>query len=109
MFFEREAGKDKAKKLPRLVEEYIRDRFILLPQYLDMLRCFEYNGTVSGKGVRCINIFSLNGTCENSLSIRSNIDLEQHPEMLLFKGYIDNHGNVYMADRRAPLKQLKVR
>ena len=109
MFFKRKTCKDEVKKLPRVVGEYMRDRFILLPQYLDMLRCFEYDGTVNGKRIRCISIFSLNGAHENSLSIRSNVDLEQHPEMLLFKGYTDNHGNIYIADRRAPLKQLKVR
>jgi len=81
--------------------------FTLLPEYLDLLRCFEYDGLVNEKRVRCIRIFSLNRAGEHHLSITTNQDLGQHPETLLFEGYIDSQGSVYVADRRSPIMRGK--
>ena len=97
--------KNGAKRLPRPVREYMKRRFSLLPEYLGLLRCFEYDGRVKEKRVRCIRIFSPNRAQEHHLSITTNQDLGQHPEMLLFEGYIDSQGSVYVADRRTPLRQ----
>jgi len=83
-------------------------RFDLLPEYLCMLRCFEYDGVINGKEVRYLHIFSTYRAKDQHLSISNITDLEQHPEMLLFKGHIDKQGNVYMADRSPPLKHKKV-
>jgi len=109
MFFKRNNYNSKAKKLPRPVHEYMRHRFIFLSEYLDTLRCFEYNEVVNGKKVRCVRIFSPYRAEEQHLSIRSRVDLEQHPEMLLFEGYIDRQGSVYVADRRPPLRPVKAK
>jgi len=106
MFFKHD---NESRKLPRSVNEYMQHRFILLPGYLDVLRCFEYEGVVNGKEVRCIRIFSPHRARERHLSIRSRLDLEQHPDMLLFEGYIDRRGSVYVADRRPPLRQVRVK
>ena len=107
MFFKRNNHKNEAKKLPRPVHEYMRHRFIFLSEYLDTLRCFEYDGIVNGKEVSCIRIFSPYRAKEQHLNIRTRMDLDQHPEMLLFEGYIDRQGSVYVADRRPPLRPLK--
>ena len=98
---------NEAKKLPKPVQQYMRRNFHLLPEYLDLLRCFEYPGQVSGKEVRCINIFSPSRAQEHGLSIKTHAELEQHAEMLLFRGYIDQEGNTYVADRRPPIGQAK--
>jgi hypothetical protein len=100
--------KNGVKRLPRPVQEYMTRRFSLIPEYLDLLRCFEYEGLVSGKWVRCIRIFSPNKVREHRLSIMTSQDLEQHPEMLLFEGHIDSQGSVYVADRRAPFTRVRV-
>ena len=107
MFFERTNHKNGVRKLSRAIHEYMQYRFNMLPEYLDTLRCFEYDGVVSGKEVRCVRIFSPYRTKEWHLSIRSNSDLEQHPEMLLFEGHVDSQGNVYVADRRVPLTRVR--
>ena len=100
MFFNRKTHNNEAKKLPKSVREYMRHRFILLPEYLDTLRCFEYDGRVDDKRVRCIHIFSPYLAREYRLSITTDLDLQQHPEVLLYEGYIDDKGKVYVADRR---------
>jgi hypothetical protein len=99
--------KNGAKKLPKPVQEYMKRRFTFLPEYLDLLRCFEYDSMVNEKRVRCIRIFSFNKAREQHLSITTNQDLEQHPEMLLFEGHFDSQGSVYVADRRAPIRLVK--
>ncbi len=89
------------------IQKYVKRRFTLLPEYLDLLRCFEYNGLVNEKQIRCIRIFSPDRAREHHLSIKTNEDLGQYSEMLLFVGHIDSHDSVYVADRRAPLRQAK--
>lgn len=99
--------KSKAGRLPRPVQQYMSREFDLLPEYLDMLKCFEYDRLVNQKQVRRVRILSPCMAQEHHLSITTNLDLEQHPEMLLYEGYIDSQGSVYVADRRAPVKQKK--
>ena len=96
-------NEDEVKRLPRAIHEYMRRRFTLLPEYLELLRCFEYTGQVNDKQVRRISIFSPNKAREKQLLIKTIQDLEQHPELLLYEGYIDSQGNAYVADRRKPI------
>lgn len=107
MYFKLPDHRNGAKKLSGAVQEYMWHRFNLIPVYLDTLRCFEYDGTVNGKQVKRISIFSPNRAKELFLSIKDRVDLDNHTEMLLFEGYIDPDGSVYVADRRAPVHLFK--
>jgi len=89
-----------AKRLPKPVQEYMRQEFMLRREYLTELRCFEYDGVIHEKPVRCIRIFSPHLAQEQHISIRTNEDLDQHPEVLLYEGYIDAQGNAYINDQR---------
>jgi len=100
-------NENEAKRLPRAIQEYMRCRFDLLPEYLELLRCFEYNGQVNGKQVRRISIFSPDKASEKKLLLKTRQDLEQHPELLFYEGYIDSEGNAYVADRRTPSRRVK--
>ena len=100
-------NENEAKRLPRAIQEYMRHRFILLSEYLELLRCFEYDDQVNGKRVRRIKIFSPNKAREKKLLVKTRQDLEQHPELLFYEGYIDSQGKVYVADRRAPSSRVK--
>ena len=96
-----------ARRLPKPIQEYMKHRFLLLPEYLGLLRCFEFQGEVHDKQVRRISIFSPEGAREKQVSIKTREDLEKHPELLLFEGYVDKLGNAYAADRRAPVRKTK--
>ncbi len=100
MFFTHKSPGNGVKKLPRLIRAHMERKFDLLPEYLDMLRCFEYDTVAKGQQVRCIRIFSPDRAREYHLSIKTSPDLEQHPEVLFFEGCIDSSGTVYLADRR---------
>ena len=100
-------NENKVKRLPRAIQEYMRRRFDLLPEYLELLRCFEYEGQVNSEQVKRISIFCPLNAQEKSLFIRTRQDLEQHPEILLYEGHVDNQGNAYVADRRATIVKAK--
>ena len=100
-------NENNVKRLPTAIQEYMRRRFDLLPEYLELLRCFEYDGQINGKQVRRISIFSLGKARERKLLIKTRQDLGQHPELLFYEGYIDSQGNAYVADRRTPNRMVK--
>ena len=98
----------KVKKLPPPVQEYLRQRFMLRANYLRKLRCFEHDSIFREAPVKQVRIFSPDLAKQHGLKIGSTSDLEQHPELLLFLGHIDRQGQIYFADRRAPMRQNKV-
>jgi len=100
-------NENEAKRIPKAIQEFMRRRFNLLPEYLELLRCFEYDGQVNGKQVRRIKIFSTSKAREKKLLIKTRQDLEQHPELLFYEGYIDKEGKAYVADRRTPSSRVK--
>jgi len=92
------------KRLPRPIHDYMRQRFGVLPEYLENLRCFEFEGVVNGRTVRRFRIYSPAKAQQQKLSIASPSDLEKNPGMLLYEGYIDKEGKAYVADRRTSVR-----
>jgi hypothetical protein len=101
MCLRRRNNKDEARELPKPLFEHIRKRLNLVPEYLDSLRCFEYDVTANDKKLRCIRVFSPHAAKERNLKIRTNEDLVEHPELLLFEGYLDSEGSAYVAYRKS--------
>jgi len=93
------------KRVPEPVLQYMKRRFLLPTLYISGLRCFEHEGTFRREPVMQIRIFDpfLAGTL--GLTIRKRSDLDKHPELLQFEGYIDRKGQVYIADRRSPIQR----
>jgi len=92
------------KKLPRPIHDYMRRRFGVLTEYLDALRCFEFEGAVNDKKVMRYRIYSPTKAQQQKITIAGLSDLEKHPGMLLYEGYIDGEGKAYVADRRISLR-----
>lgn len=93
-----------SKKLPRSIHDYMRQRFGVLPEYLDTLRCFRFEGMVNDKKVMRYRIYSLTKAQQQNVTIASLSDLDKDPGMLLYEGYVDKEGKAYVADRRKSLK-----
>ena len=89
MIFRTADRKSKARKVPKAVSEYMHRRYIMLTDYIDMLRCFEDDCILNGESVRSILIFDPRRARKKNLSINSRADIETYPELLLFKGHID--------------------
>jgi len=92
------------KRLPRSINNFIRRRFGIMPEYLDNLRCFEFESTVNDKAVMRYRIYSPTKARQQGVNIASLSDLEKYPGMLLYEGYIDREGKAYVADRRKSLR-----
>ncbi|HEY42260.1 MAG TPA: hypothetical protein G4O18_10480 [Dehalococcoidia bacterium] len=93
-----------SKKLPRPIHDYMRQRFGVLPEYLDTLRCFGFEGMVNDKKVIRYRIYSPTKAQQQKITIGSLSDLDKNPVMLLYEGYIDKEGKAYVADRRKSLR-----
>jgi hypothetical protein len=91
-----------ARKVPGPASAYLTERFHLAHDYVDRLRCFEQEGVFHEAEARHLHIFDARLARELGLDIRSSADLERHPEVLGFRGYVDAAGRVYFADRRPP-------
>lgn len=85
----------------------MRYRFKLTTDYLQPLRCFEYQGEVGEKQVRRFSIFSPGEATEQARTVRTRDDLLRSPGTILFEAYIDRQGKAYVADRRNPKKRQK--
>ena len=84
------------------MQEYMRKRFILSLDYLSGLRCLEYDGMAGEKPVKRFKIFDPGEVRKKVGRVKTIQDLDQHPEVLMFEGYIDQSGAAYAADRRMP-------
>lgn len=93
-----------SKKLPRPIHDYMERRFGVLPEYLDALRCFEFEGAINDKEVMRYRIYSPIKAQQQKITIAGLSDLEKNPGMLLYEGYIDKEGKAYVADRRISLR-----
>jgi hypothetical protein len=93
-----------SKKLPRPIHDFMRWRFGVLPEYLENLRCFEFEGVLNGRTVRRFRIYSPVKAQQQKLTIAGLSDLEKNQGMLLYEGYIDKEGKAYVADRRTSLR-----
>jgi hypothetical protein len=96
--------KTEAKRLSDPVRAFMKRRFMLTTDYLDSLKCFELNDVFHDEPVTRMRIFSPEAARGAGLSIRKATDLSEHPEMLLFEGYTNELGKLYLADRRMPSK-----
>jgi hypothetical protein len=93
-------NKERIKKLPKSVQDYMRRKFNLPAEYLGILRCLENSGANGGRQGNSISIFSPVRVREHRLTIMNAEDLRRYPEMVLFKGRIDSRGGVNIDDRR---------
>ncbi len=96
-----------ARRLPEAAQRYLRRQFMLQDDYIEKLRCFEMEGTFREQPVRRLRVFSPALARQNRLNIRSNSDLELHPEVLAFEGHIDMEDKIYFADRRTTKRKVE--
>ena len=88
------------KKLSGPVREYMRQKFMLSEEYLGELRCFEYEGNIDEGQVLRLLIFNPHLARRQHTPLQTHADLEQHPEVLLYEGYVDAQGGIYIEDLR---------
>ena len=95
--------RSQVRKLPRIVQDFMRHKFNLPAEYLDILRCLENAGADNGNQATSISIFSPVRAREHRLAIKTTADLGRYPEMVLFRGHVDSRGGIDVADQRGPV------
>ena len=80
---------------------------MLQNEYVDKLRCFEMDGIFRERPVKRIRVFNPALAKKNRVAIRTNSDLELHPEVLVFEGHIDAEDKIYFADRRVMMRKME--
>ena len=89
------------------VQDFLKRRFMLPSLYIDQLRCTETSRLVKDRHERWIRVFNPFLAKCHGYRIRNSADLDEHPEIVLFEGYIRPNGDVYMADRSQPKHVLR--
>ena len=93
-------GHNEAKRPAKPIREYMRQKFMLSEEYLGELRCFEYEGNIDEGQVLRLLIFNPHLARRQHTPLQTHADLEQHPEVLLYEGYVDAQGRIYIEDLR---------
>lgn len=93
------------KRIPKPVLQYIRRRFMLPALYIAGLRCVQHEEMLHGEQVLRMRIFDPYLANTIGFTVNKYQDLEVHPELIQFAGYIDRRGVVYVADRRSPARR----
>lgn len=88
------------KKLPKYVHNHIQYTFEQSDTDLNDLRCLEYNEPNDKKVHKYIRVYSQSLLRRSGVSLHSFTDLDKHPEVLLYKGYVDRNGVVHLEDLR---------
>jgi len=96
-----------ARILPDAAQKYLRRQFMLQNEYVEKLRCFEMDGIFREQPVKRIRVFNPALAKKNHPAIRTNSDLELHPEMLVFEGHINAEDKIYFADRRTTMRKIE--
>ncbi len=103
-------GSRGAGKITPSVQMELVSRFHISPQDVDRMRYLERDGWHGKKRVKQIKIFDPAVAAKNGLqSIRKYDDLTGHNAAILFEGYIEENGTVYLADRRLPRVVTRVK
>jgi hypothetical protein len=69
----------------------------------DDIRCVEYEGFLEGKGkVRFLRVFKLSEIKKEGITIDGWETSDQHPELILFQGYLQRNNNEANLERKRP-------
>ena len=86
-----------ARKLPKSIRKHMINRFHLLPKYVDALRYIEIDCEIRGTKTRYFRIFNPHMAGEFHPGVYAT-DLEQHPNMVIYEGHMNSHGDIHITD-----------
>jgi hypothetical protein len=86
--------------MPSSVQMVLQSQYNLDREAMRSLRCKERDGNFAGRPVRYIRIYDPSQYTGRGKRIRGYHDLDRNKEGILFEGYVDKKGYVYISDRR---------
>ncbi len=91
---------NKPKTVPKTVQEFMAKEFNLSRIYLKDLCYFEKNTFLDNRWLKKIRITSRNLLRQTNLKIREYVDLDSHPDIVLYDGYIEDNKKIHVNDKR---------
>jgi len=91
---------NRPKTLPKIVEEFMTKEFNLSPIYLKDLRYFENTTFIDDRQLKEMRITSRNLLRQTNLKIKEYVDLDNHPDLVLYDGYIEDGSKIHINDKR---------
>lgn len=64
------------------------------------IRCVEKEGNINNIAVTLVRVFKLGQTEKNGIKVTGWETFDQHPELILYEGYLTKHGNVAFLEKR---------
>ncbi len=81
----------------------ISDHHIDVDTLSNDLRCVDKPGAINGEPVKLLRVFSLSQLSSRAVAVTGWETFDEHPELLLFEGYLDWKNHAYLA-RKKPAK-----
>jgi hypothetical protein len=81
--------------------DYLKNEFQLLPGDMQSLQCVTLSGSFGGFSVSVVRIFDQAETHKNGFVVNDYHDLDEHPEVVLFEGYVFKDGPVHLRKKES--------
>ena len=96
----RTAGRHRKVALPVSVVSRLERSFHLSPAEMLTLGTVERRGPLGTQSVRYIRVYDRAETSRRGVRVNGYHDLDKHPEMIVFDGYVAPGGQAYLKLRR---------
>jgi len=85
-----------SSRWPENVLPYLENKFHLLPKEMLHLQCTRYLRKRNGMSMDFIRIFDRERAFEQGVRIKKYRDLDRHPHLVQFEGFILKNGTVHL-------------
>jgi hypothetical protein len=85
-----------SSRWPENVLPYLENKFHLLPKEMLHLQCTRYLRKRNGMSMDFIRIFDRERAFEQGVNIKKYRDLDRHPHLVKFEGFILKNGTVHL-------------
>jgi hypothetical protein len=86
---------------PANLTKYLMNEFRLLPVDMASLQWVTLSGSFGGFSVSVVRIFDQAETHKNGLVVNNYHDLDEHPEVVVFEGYVFKDGPVHLRKKES--------
>ena len=86
---------------PGNLKDCLKNEFQLLPEDMSSLQCVTLSGSFGGFSVSVIRIFNHVEVHEAGFTINDYHDLDEHPEVIVFEGYVFKDGPVHLRKKES--------
>ena len=90
------ANPNSGARWPQNVLPYLENKYHLLPKEMLHLQCTRYQKKNNGMPMNFIRIFDRERAWEQGVNIKKYRDLDGHPQLVLFEGFILKNGTVHL-------------